>query len=96
MSMLVPHQLRGKLLIKCQLDPLNVVAQLDGWSQLQIHTLLHCWQVQQQKCLSINLLIHENPCKRSTVSGPDEAHHISDTPLQGAGVQTQLLRRLSL
>lgn len=54
--MSIPRQLRGKLLIKCQLDPLNVVAQLDGWSQLQIHTLLHCWEVQQQQRLSVNLL----------------------------------------
>lgn len=55
-SMFTSRQLRGKLLIKCQLDPLNVVAQLDGWSQLQVHTLLHCWKVQQQQRLSINLL----------------------------------------
>lgn len=34
MSMVAPHQLRSKLLIKCQLDPLNVVAKLDCWSQL--------------------------------------------------------------
>lgn len=91
-----PGQLRGKLLIKCQLDPLNVVAQLDGRAQLQVHTLLHCWEVQQQQRLSINLLIQENPCKRCTVCGPDEANHVSNAPLQRAGVQTQLLRRLSL
>lgn len=54
--MFIPRRLRGKLLIKRQLDPLNVVAQLDGRSQLQVHTLLHCWEVQQQKCLSVNLL----------------------------------------
>lgn len=53
---LVPRQLRSKLLIKCQLDPLDVVAQLDGRSQLQVHTLLHCWEVQQQQRLSVNLL----------------------------------------
>ncbi len=56
MSMFIPRQLRGKLLIKRQLDPLNVVAQLDGRSQLQVHTLLHCREVEQQQCLSINLL----------------------------------------
>lgn len=56
MSVLIPRQLCGKLLIKCQLDPLNVVAQLDGWSQLQVHTLLNCWEVQQQQRLSVNLL----------------------------------------
>lgn len=32
----------GKLLVECQLDPLNVVAQLDRWAQLQVHALLHC------------------------------------------------------
>lgn len=46
--------------------------------------------------VSISYLIQENPCKRRTVSGPDEANHISNAPLQRAGVQTQLLRRLSL
>lgn len=48
------------------------------------------------KSLSISYLIQENPCKRCTVSCSDEANHISNAPLQGAGVQTQLLRRLSL
>jgi len=41
-------------------------------------------------------LIQENPRERRTVGGPDEANHVGDAPLQGAGVQTQLLRRLSL
>lgn len=50
------HRLRCKLLVECQLDPLNVVAKLDGWSQLQIHTLLHGGEVEQQQSLSINLL----------------------------------------
>lgn len=40
-------------------------------------------------------LIQENPRKRRTVSGPDKANHISNAPLQGAGIQTQFLRRLS-
>lgn len=44
----------------------------------------------------VSYLIQENPCKRCTVSSPDEAHHIRNAPLQRAGVQTQLLRRLSL
>lgn len=92
---LVPRQLRSKLLIKCQLDPLDVVTELDGRSQLQVHTLLHCREVQQQQRLSVNFLIQENPRKRRTVSGPDEANHISNAPLQGAGIQTQFLRRLS-
>lgn len=54
--MFIPRQLRSKLLIKCQLDPLNVVAQFDGWSQLQVHALLHSWEIQQEKRLSVNLL----------------------------------------
>lgn len=60
----VHFQLCGKLLVKCQLDPLNVVAQLDGWSQLQIHALLYRWQVQQQQCLSIDLLNKTNKQKK--------------------------------
>lgn len=55
-SQFIPHQLRSKLLIKRQLDPLDVVAKLDGRSQFQVHALLHCWQVQQEKRLSINFL----------------------------------------
>lgn len=31
--------------------------------------------------LSISYLIQENPCKRCTVSGLDEANHISNAPL---------------
>lgn len=46
--------------------------------------------------LSVSYLIQENPSKRCTVSAPDETNHISNAPLQGTGVQTQLLRRLSL
>lgn len=56
MPYVLPHQLCSKLLIKCQFDPLNVVAQLYGWSQLQVHAFLDCWEIQQQQCLSINLL----------------------------------------
>lgn len=52
----LPHRLRRKLLVESQLDPLNVVAKLDGWSQLQVHTLLHSGEVQQQQRLSVNLL----------------------------------------
>lgn len=51
-----PRQLRCKLLIKCQLDPLDVMAQLDGRSQLQVHAFLDCREVQQEQRLSINLL----------------------------------------
>lgn len=46
--------------------------------------------------VSISYLIQENPRKGCTVSGPDKANHIGNAPLQGASVQAQLLRRLSL
>lgn len=56
MSLFVLRQLRSKLLIESELDPLDVVAQLDGRSQLQVHTLLHCGEVEQEQRLAINLL----------------------------------------
>lgn len=75
----VHFQLCGKLLVKCQLDPLNVVAQLDGWSQLQIHALLYRWQVQQQQCLSIDLLNKTNK-QKSLWEATSE--NVNMTPLQ--------------
>lgn len=56
MSQFLLHQLCSKLLIKCQLDPLDVVAQLDSWAQFQVHALLHCREVEQEQRLSVNFL----------------------------------------
>lgn len=47
------------LRIKGDFDPLDLVAQLDGRSQLQVHALLHCGQREEQKSLSINVLRQE-------------------------------------
>lgn len=54
--LLLVLQLRGKLLIKRQFDPLDVMAQLDGRPQLQVHALLHRRQIEQEKSLSVDLL----------------------------------------
>lgn len=70
--------------------------------QVYIYTLI---ALKQSELLSLmataikseyfSYLIQENPRKRRTVSGPDKTNHISNAPLQGAGIQTQFLRRLS-
>lgn len=46
----------GVLGIEGHLDPLYLVTQLDGWTQLQLHTLLDCGQGQQQQRLAIYVL----------------------------------------
>lgn len=46
----------GKLLVKCQLDPLDVMAQLDGRAELQVHALLYSGKVQQKQRLTVNFL----------------------------------------
>ena len=54
-------RLGGKLLVEGQLHPLHVVAELDGGSQLQVHTLLDCGQVEQQQRLAVDLLGEKTP-----------------------------------
>lgn len=49
-------QLCGKFLVEFQFDSFDMVTQLYGWSQFQVHTLLQCGQVEQKQSLSINLL----------------------------------------
>ena len=47
----------GKLLIKSKLDPLYVMAKLDGRAQLQVHALLNGGKGKEQKGLPIDLLL---------------------------------------
>lgn len=35
---------------------------------------------EEQRCAKNNHLVHEDARQRSTVSGPDETHHVCDTP----------------
>lgn len=46
----------GVLSVEGNLDAFYLVAQFDGGTKLQIHTLLNSWQRQQQKGLSVNIL----------------------------------------
>jgi hypothetical protein len=64
------------------------------------HCLLYSWDndsvcVCVCVCVCDYYLIQEDACQGSTVGGPDETHHISHTPLQGTGVQTQFLGSLT-
>lgn len=45
-----------KLLVEGKFDPLNVMAEFNSWSKLQVHALLNSGQGQQQQCLAINFL----------------------------------------
>lgn len=46
----------GVLGVEGHLDPLNLVAELDGGTQLQLHALLHRGECQQQQRLPIDVL----------------------------------------
>lgn len=46
----------GVLGIESHLDPLDLMAQLDGGPQLQLHALLHCGEGQQQERLAVDIL----------------------------------------
>lgn len=46
----------GILCIESNFHSLDLVAQFDGWTQLQLHALLHRGQCQQQEGLAIDVL----------------------------------------
>lgn len=46
----------GILCIESNFYSLDLVAQFDGWTQLQLHALLHRGQCQQQEGLAIDVL----------------------------------------
>lgn len=49
----------GILGIEGHLDPLNLVAKLDGGAQLQLHALLHGGESQQQERLPVDVMLGE-------------------------------------
>lgn len=85
----------GVLGIEGHLDPLYLVTQLDGWTQLQLHTLLDCGQGQQQQRLAIYVLLLEDVGESSTVGGGDEGDHVFYGPLQRVPLQHQPALRLT-
>ena len=50
----------GILGVEGHLDPLNLVAELDGGTQLQLHALLHRGECQQQQRLPVDVLQGES------------------------------------
>lgn len=53
----------GVLCIESNFYSLDLVAQFDGWAQLQLHALLHRGQCQQQEGLAIDVLGEETQGK---------------------------------
>lgn len=50
----------GVLCIERNFYSLDLMAQFDGWTKLQLHAFLHRGQCQQQKGLAINVLRKKN------------------------------------
>lgn len=46
----------GILFIEREFDSLNLVAELDGWAQLEVHALLNSRKGQQEEGLAVNVL----------------------------------------
>ena len=70
----------GVLGIESHLDPLDLVAQLDGGPQLQLQALLHRGEGQQQERLAVDILPGDKAGlepRRDRVHGGGGGEHVS-------------------